>query len=561
VSVTRVKCASCGSEWDGYVVFCGECGTPVATPSPPAVAVSGDRSARLPPQSNAPPPKPASLPPPNLLTKPGAKPPPPSKPAIPAAKVPVIDAGRQSRPTEPEPRRTVMGMPAVTEAARAAANAKAPPSTGRRDPGAGGRKGRRGSMEKMLDDLDAGFDSIVRPSDAPAVPSPSPSSSGFDAMVRVSALPVVPPPSPSSPAVGADAPAADSAPANAPATDAAPPDAPTAPAESAPVEAPTVAPEPAPAEAPVEGAASEPPAPPAPERTPEETAARAARHEADMAEVRTLFSDMAVAHARPLRDFMIEVAFSGADPTKEWLDVAAPAATSLRRAAEAMEMPELCAALEGFTAALELVSGESAIHREARELLLGAYGKLIELLPAAFALEGERGRREPIIIRSLLLQVPGLHKVTLDKIYAAGLTSLVMLTAARPADLAETTGIDVALAGRIVERLQAYKRELAALDPTKDRAHERAALEAEVAALGRLHDDHEKLAAAWSQEAIAARVRARKDRGDALLRVNVLLARLGEVDRLAALEKLPFQHKLRELSRYLDEARRKAPRS
>ena len=217
-----------------------------------------------------------------------------------------------------------------------------------------------------------------------------------------------------------------------------------------------------------------------------------------MAEVRALFSEMAVAHARPLRDFMIEVSLSSGEPAKEWLDVAAPAATSLRRAAEAVEMPELCAALEGFMAALELVAGERAIHREAKELLLGAYARLVELLPAAFALDGERGRREPIIVRSLLLQVPGVHKMTLDRIYTAGLNNLAMLTAAGPRDLAETTGIDLEVAGRIVERLQRYQRELAELDPGKDRARERAELEALVAALGRLHDEHERLASAWS---------------------------------------------------------------
>jgi hypothetical protein len=40
----------------------------------------------------------------------------------------------------------------------------------------------------------------------------------------------------------------------------------------------------------------------------------------------------------------------------------------------------------------------------------------------------------------------------------------------------------------------------------------------------------------------------------------VLLARLGEVDRLAAMDKLPFAQKVAELEAYLDEARVRSQR-
>jgi len=487
VSVPKVKCPSCGVEWTGPVVFCGECGTPITAASG---AAPGDRVARVPP-----------APRPTTEAAPAARPMAASaKPVVEAKPVDAkpAEAARPSRPSDVESRRTVMGMPAVAPAE--------PAKPARKDPPA--KKQRRGSIviaaepatheeaEQLLDALEAGFDSIVRPGEPPVV-SITPS--------VVPDVPVTsPPPDPESP---------------------------------------------------------KPPAQPIasrPGKTVVDEATRRAQHEADMAEVRALFTDMAVGHARPLRDFMIEVSWG--DPTREWLDVAIPASTALRRAAEAMEMAELGAALEGFIAALELAAGEATIGRDAKDLLLGTYGKLTDLLPAAFALEGERGRREPIIVRALLLQVPGVRKVALDKIYAAGLTSLEMLYAAGPRELSETTGLDVELAARIHERFERYRSEVTELDPAKDRAAERAELAALHAELSRAHDEHERLARAWTPDAAAGRVRARRERSDAVLRISVLLARIGEVDRLKALEKVPFAQKIRDLQTFLDEAKRKAAR-
>jgi hypothetical protein len=289
-----------------------------------------------------------------------------------------------------------------------------------------------------------------------------------------------------------------------------------------------------------------------------EEAARQAQHAADMASVQALFAEMAVAHARPLRDFMIEVSWG--EPTREWLDVAGPASRALRHAAEAVEMTELAAALGGLGEAVELAAGEPAFGPEVKELISSAYGKLTALLPAVFALEGERGRREPIIVRGLLLQVPGVQKVAIDKLYAAGLYSLELISSARPKELAETTGLDLSVATGIHERFQSYRREIAALDPGKDRAAERAELDSLLGELMRAHAEHERLSSAWAGDAAARRAKARKERGDVWLRVSVLLARMGEVDRLQALERASFSQKIRGLEAFLEEAKSKAAR-
>lgn len=511
MSVPKVKCLSCGSEWAGPVVFCGECGA-VISAAPPSGA---DRVARVPPA-----------------------------PAISSAATPAgkgaarggprtgeAREGRLSRPGEvgigAEARRTVLGMPAAVPVT-------APPESARGGRREASKKGRKSSAnlpvpssgaeetEKLLEALDAGFDSISRPSEADVVPITPSHVPELPAEIAREAAPdteepeiVISEVSERSPLL--DHPAAGVA---------------------------------QPAAGPRAGGDA---------RAGVDEETRRAQHESDMAEVRALFIEMAAMHARPLRDFMIEV--SSGDPAREWLDVAAPATAGLRRACEALEMPDLGAALDGFSAALELAAGEASIHREVKDLLLGAYGKLTELMPAAFALEGERGRREPIIVRSLLLQVPGVHQVALDKIYAAGLMTLEMLFAAGAKELAETTGLDVALCARIHDRLQRYRREAAEIDPGRDRAAERGELSALLGELMGAHAEHERVASGWSKDDAARRARARKERNDVMLRVNVLLAHMGEVDRLKALEKAPFAQKIQILSSFLEEAQRKASRS
>jgi hypothetical protein len=175
-------------------------------------------------------------------------------------------------------------------------------------------------------------------------------------------------------------------------------------------------------------------------------------------------------------------------------------------------------------------------------------------MPQAFGLEGERGRRETIIVHALLQQVPEVRKVTIDKIYAAGLTNLDHLFVARPDELSATTGIGENLASRIVEKFQRYRREIASLADTT-RAAERQRLAELATELRGLHRDFERAAEGWSDDERVAKKKFRQSRAEALLQVKVLLARLGEVDRLGTIERLPFERKIEQLEAYLREAK------
>jgi hypothetical protein len=277
----------------------------------------------------------------------------------------------------------------------------------------------------------------------------------------------------------------------------------------------------------------------------------------DLAEVRLLFAQLAANHVRQVRDFMIDLRWS--EPTVDWVPICEPALRSLRRAADKLELTELCEALDRFSVALSetSASGVKTVAGTAKETLLARYDDLSRLMPQAFALDLDRTQREAAILQSLLLQVPEVKKVTLDRMYAAGLTTLEAMFLATPGDIAATTGIPESLAALIVDRFKAYREQVKKTVPDATRAKEREHIAELTAKLRRECDEYERVSSEWAKGSSEQKKELRKAREQTLLDIQVVLARLGEVDRLTQLERLPFEKKLAHLESFLEEARDK----
>lgn len=277
----------------------------------------------------------------------------------------------------------------------------------------------------------------------------------------------------------------------------------------------------------------------------------------DLAEVRALFAQLAAGHVRPVRDFLMDLRWGEA--TVEWIDLCQPALKSLRRAADKLELPELCEALDAFAAALDQcrAAGSRTIEGERRSTLLATHERLAAVMPQAFALDLDRSARESTILRSLLLQVPGVKKVTIDKLYGAGLTTLEAMLLANPGDVAATTGIDLPLAERIVARFKEHHAQVQAGVPDATRTRERDRIAELTMRLQSEHRGYEEASRGWSKEAGERKRQLREARARTLLDIQVLLARLGEVERLKEIERLPFERKLAHLEAFLDEAQDK----
>lgn len=277
----------------------------------------------------------------------------------------------------------------------------------------------------------------------------------------------------------------------------------------------------------------------------------------DLGEVRALFAQLAANHVRPVRDFLMDVRWGEA--TIESIDVCAPALRSLRRAAEKLELAELCTALDAFGAALDGAknAGSRNIESYARAAILSTHETLAALMPQAFALDLDRTQRESAILQSLFLQVPDVKKITIDKLYTAGLTTLEAMLLATPGDIAATTGIDEAVAKRIVARFREYHSQVQAGVPDATRATERARIAELTARLRKEHEAYEVAAKGWTREAEVQKRELRDARARTMLGIQVVLARLGEVERSKEIERLPFERKLAHLEAFLEEARDK----
>jgi hypothetical protein len=126
-----------------------------------------------------------------------------------------------------------------------------------------------------------------------------------------------------------------------------------------------------------------------------------------------------------------------------------------------------------------------------------------------------------------------------------------MYYGARPSEIAETTGLDLQLAERIVKQFREYRERTQTIVPDLGRSAEHAELRALVEQLTRLNQEFESQSKSWAKRSAAEKRRVRNERTDTVLKVNVMLARVGEVDLVGELEKLPFARKVDQLERFL----------
>lgn len=278
------------------------------------------------------------------------------------------------------------------------------------------------------------------------------------------------------------------------------------------------------------------------------------RLQLDLGPVRELFSELAANHMRHVRDFMIDVKWG--EVTRDWINICIPPVRTLRRAAERLELAELEVALGRLAVELEKsnATGGQMLDGTEKQRLLEAYSALVDIMPQAFALDRDKTQREAVIVQALLLQIPDVRKVTIDKLHSAGLTSLTVLFEANANDIAHVSGIPLEVATRIVERVDAYRNELKASSPTDARAAERERLAHLAKELRRHHEGYEKAADGWGADAKKLKREHFLGREEAWLEISVLLARFGEVDRLQGIEKVPFAQRIAQLSDYLEEA-------
>ncbi len=280
------------------------------------------------------------------------------------------------------------------------------------------------------------------------------------------------------------------------------------------------------------------------------------------------FAASAPSALRVVRGFFVQVMQHTA--VGEGVPAARAAVEALGRAAKMIGVDAVATLLAELTRAFSPIDdwpdGEP-LPEGACVDLLRSYQPLADALPSAFALEEDTARRDAVILDALLRQIPLVNGVILAKLEARDVRTVGALASLdTPDTLAALAGIPLPLAARILEKAQSYLRDRkagatpvlssdSAVEATADsssRAFDRERLMALAARLRFQHEGYEEAAKGWSDEANTLKRKLRQGRADAFLQVKVVLARMGELDRLAELERLPFERRVDELEEFLD---------
>jgi hypothetical protein len=271
-------------------------------------------------------------------------------------------------------------------------------------------------------------------------------------------------------------------------------------------------------------------------------------------DLRELFTVRSVGYLRALRDLIISIRWD--EPVADEVARRSSALGGIKAAAIEAGLPGISRAVDELADALRKAKADSrgAIEKASRERILTAYAQLTAEIPLTVSVEEEQSRREKTVMRALLLQVPEITERTIDKLHAAGFATLHLLGNASASQIASAVDIGLTLASRIAETFQGYRRDVQNVPLTASAAARRDRLTGLVAQLRRAHDRYEGAASAWSSDAAVQKKQLRDARNDVLLQITVFLARHGEFDRLAEVERLSFQGKIELLEEYVDQA-------
>jgi hypothetical protein len=151
----------------------------------------------------------------------------------------------------------------------------------------------------------------------------------------------------------------------------------------------------------------------------------------------------------------------------------------------------------------------------------------------------------------------------MEKLYEAGLTSLDALFLARAEEMADTTGVPITLCGRICEKIQEHRYRLDAASPEELLLGHRGRLAELVAELRQHHEAFKRACEAdHPDEDIAEKKRgARCGRQACALKINVVLAEMGEVALVEEIQKLALEQRMQRLEAHLARTGNAAPLS
>lgn len=267
-----------------------------------------------------------------------------------------------------------------------------------------------------------------------------------------------------------------------------------------------------------------------------------------------LFASIAATYCQPIKEFIVELKQGTA--THEWIEMCMPVMGSIIHGAESLDLHQVAARMVEFRDALTAVESmdkSKPFDRAARELILKRYEALVEALPQTFEAGDDSDRRDSIIMHSLLRQVPDVGRVTLEKLYAAGLTSMATLYLANPGDMAAATGVPATLCERICRRISEHRQQIEGGSDASSQFDCRRQLVARVSELRQHQEELRRISdsARAASDNGAAKRECIRLRQSCSLQIEILLAEMGEVELVQEVRKLGIDPRIARLNQYL----------
>ena len=151
---------------------------------------------------------------------------------------------------------------------------------------------------------------------------------------------------------------------------------------------------------------------------------------------------------------------------------------------------------------------------------------------------------------NLLAQVEGVTYLGRSRIFEAGLDRLDTLAKAKADELAAVAGLDVDVAGAVSATVSAYVAANGLTTSTLTPDAERAVLKDRVRALVDTQARFDKASSRWTKASLQEKRRLRRKRDVEFAKVQVTLARLGELRLIQELQRAPFGLRVSSLRTY-----------
>ena len=285
-----------------------------------------------------------------------------------------------------------------------------------------------------------------------------------------------------------------------------------------------------------------------------ETPPKVPRTPADQRAARATLEDLATEHVRAVRNLMLELEWGGSGAAVAWTVAARGALSSLRRMAEQVEMESLNQAISAFLEVLDQAVVNEVITDDLARAFSVQYAALVKALPGAFSLERDRDRREPLLVQSVLGQVPGLEPLMAQRLFSVGLGRLDSLLRATAEEVVVVADLPAPVAAALVDKAQELRCVDGATGGTPDLRNARRVLAPLLDTLIRQQQEYCRAAQGWSTDKLTAKRRHRRERELTFLKIKGAMARLGDVDFALRLETYSFARRIDELEQYLQQA-------